>query len=215
MSIFLRFIVICGCLFLTSCSNRYVVSSNTFVDYQEIPQGFAKGSSFCLVSKNNENILFSREVEKKIATLLEQDGFKIEHASTAQYTLLFDFAISSFSEVVNTPKYIPGEKQKTTGNVSRSNGTYTEYEESTESSGQTVYVQETHVFFKRTLTIEVRNKHSEIPVWTGDFMSTGSSSDLREVMDYLLVSVVEYLGKNTGKCVTSSLSKNDKKIIGL
>jgi len=221
MSIFLRFIMVVGCLFLTSCSTKYEVSSNTFVDYEEIPYGFEKGTSFYIVSKNNDNVLFSKEIERKIVNFLQNSGFEIDDAINAKYALQFDFAISSSSITVNKAQYIPGQTQKTSGSTSGTLGERTHYKESTETSGTTVYVPETQIVFERKLTINVcdsrsfKDQTTEIPIWSGLFLSTGTNSDLREVMDYLLVPAFENFGKNTGKCVKVSLTENDPKIKSL
>lgn len=221
MSVFLQFIFVVGCLFLTSCSTKYIVASNTFIDYQEIPYGFEKGTSFCIVSKNNDNVLFSKEIERKIVNFLQNSGFEIDDSINAKYALLFDFAISSSSQIVNKAKYIPGQTQKTSGSISGTLGEHTLYKENTETSGTTVYVPETQIIFERKLTINVcdnrsfKDQTTEIPIWSGLFVSTGMNSDLREVMDYLLVPAFENFGKNTGKCVKVCLNENDPKIKNL
>jgi hypothetical protein len=39
------------------------------------------------------------------------------------------------------------------------------------------------------------------PVWVGDAVSAGISSDLRAVMDYLIRGLFKHFGKDTGKQV--------------
>jgi hypothetical protein len=217
MSAWLHVIVVVGCVLLTGCSTKYTVSSNTFVDYDAIPYGFDKGSSFCIASENDENVLFTKEVENKIACLLRAKGFEIVDADSAQYALVFDFSMSSYSKVINTLKHIPNQTQRTKGKISGNEGNSTKYEENTETS-QAVYVPETHTFYDRKFTIEVCHNHdqkNDAPLWSGTFSSEGKSSDLRGIIDYLLIPAFENFGKSTGRCIEITLDEKDKQVHSL
>ena len=45
------------------------------------------------------------------------------------------------------------------------------------------------------------------PVWVGEAQSVGASSDLRTVLNYLLVADFKEFGKNTGKAVTVEIRR--------
>ena len=52
-------------------------------------------------------------------------------------------------------------------------------------------------------------------MWVGDAKSLGASSDLRVVLDYLLVADFQEFGKNTGKAITVDLKQNDPAVYSL
>jgi hypothetical protein len=49
-------------------------------------------------------------------------------------------------------------------------------------------------------------------VWIGEVRSTGISSNLREVLDPLLIAAFEQFGKNTGKVRTTIIKQNDLRV---
>ena len=50
-----------------------------------------------------------------------------------------------------------------------------------------------------------RNQNISRPVWVGEAHSLGTSSDLRSVLNYLLVADFKKFGQNTGKAVTMEI----------
>lgn len=203
--------LLCVPLVLTSCVRQIGVTSSTFADPISIPTGFPRGSSFCIVQKQKDNLLFSKEVSRKIAIMLQDRGYSVvDCVEDADYCLHYDFGITSSTSTISVPKYIPGQTQITQGSThtyGRSSGGYTAYQEETQLSGTTVYVPEEYTFFTREMIIKVYDIHSGIfkknkrqdQVWQGSAMSCGESSDQREIIDYLLTSVFKHFGKNTKK----------------
>ena len=53
------------------------------------------------------------------------------------------------------------------------------------------------------------------PVWVGEAHSVGASSDLRTVLNYLLVADFKEFGKNTGKAVTMEIEAQDPEVASL
>ena len=53
------------------------------------------------------------------------------------------------------------------------------------------------------------------PVWVGEARSVGASSDLRTVLNYLLVADFREFGKNTGKAVTMEIEAENPEIYSL
>ena len=49
-------------------------------------------------------------------------------------------------------------------------------------------------------------------VWRATTTSAGSSSDLRSVIDYLLVETFDYFGEDTGERKRKTLSEDDKRV---
>jgi len=53
------------------------------------------------------------------------------------------------------------------------------------------------------------------PVWVGEARSVGASSDLRLVLNYLLVADFKEFGKNTGKAVTVEIGEGSPEVYSL
>jgi hypothetical protein len=53
------------------------------------------------------------------------------------------------------------------------------------------------------------------PVWVGEARSVGASSDLRVVLNYLLVADFREFGKNTGKAVTMEIDAQNPEVTSL
>jgi hypothetical protein len=51
------------------------------------------------------------------------------------------------------------------------------------------------------------------PVWVGEARSAGISSDLRLVLNYLLVADFKEFGKNTGQAVTVEIEANNPEAV--
>lgn len=49
-------------------------------------------------------------------------------------------------------------------------------------------------------------------MWHGRSVSSGSNGDLRETIDYLLVTTFDKFRTSTGKIVSSKIDEDDKKI---
>jgi len=75
--------------------------------------------------------------------------------------------------------------------------------------------------FDRWLLIKVvggaayRTQKTSPPVWVGEAHSVGTSSDLRLVLNYLLVANFREFGKNTGKAVTVEINENNPEVYSL
>ncbi len=50
------------------------------------------------------------------------------------------------------------------------------------------------------------------PLWIGEITSVGLDSDLRELMNYMLIVGFEHFGQDTGRRVSEVISKNDDRI---
>jgi hypothetical protein len=60
-----------------------------------------------------------------------------------------------------------------------------------------------------------RNQKVSRPVWVGEARSVGSSSDLRLVLNYLLVADFKEFGKNTGQAVTVAIEADNPEVYSL
>ena len=60
-----------------------------------------------------------------------------------------------------------------------------------------------------------RTQKTSPPVWVGEARSVGTSSDLRQVLNYLLVADFKEFGKNTGKAVTVEINADNPEVYSL
>jgi hypothetical protein len=49
-------------------------------------------------------------------------------------------------------------------------------------------------------------------LWVGEVRSTGTSSDIREVINSLLLAAFDRFGQNTGKAVTVNINRSDPRL---
>lgn len=205
-------------LFLGSCT-QYYVTTNAFADPEVIPGGFESGASFAIVSTHQNDKLFSKEVSHKIGKLLTSQGYVVRDSLDADYILSFDFGMESFTETVQVKKTIPGEKVKKHGNVKVHGDKHSNksYEEETESSTQVIYVPEERTYYSKKLSIFVcpRDAAQKDDVWNVTTSCSGSNNDLREIVDYLLVSSFRHFGHNTHKKIVTAFDKDADEIKNL
>lgn len=210
---------------LTACQRIYI-TTNSFADTEAIPCGFPKGSSFSIgfVYTNNELIsndiaeMISKEVNRKITKILQDQGLVItKDAASADYNLIFSFGMTSFTSTVSVPVYIPGQAQYTNGSV-YGNGGYVQYNQQTQSSGSFIYVPKQCTYFNRSLVIQVydarlfRENEQQKQLWNGLAISTGESCDIRDIIDYLLVTAFKHFGKSTQKNIETSMYRENKEV---
>lgn len=220
-SLFVLASILAASICLTSCTQKYLVSTNTFIDSKIIPQGFPQNTKFVVIPVDGKS-LFSDEIRHKIEKILESKGYLIAHdTSKADYGVFFDCSISSEAGTITVPRYIPGQTQTTKGNVYGSYGNFASYNQTTQSSGTTVYIPQDYIYYIRTLQVSVynvdrlQNHKLELPIWSGSAVSSGENGDLRTAIDYLLVSTFDHFGKSTGKIVQRSLKTEDEAVVRL
>ena len=83
------------------------------------------------------------------------------------------------------------------------------------------FYTETQALFDRWLRVNVvegkyyRASGQSRPIWVGEAHSLGTSSDLREVMNPLLIAAFEQFGRNTGKALPTTIKQNDPRVTDL
>lgn len=204
-------------LLLPACGRRISVTNNTFADYQAIPAGFAMGSAFFVEPLNHKNKLFAKEIQHKIGTLLREAGFIVTAAQHADYSISCTIDMVSSTITVQVPRYIPGEKITTQGCVHTNDDDDQIYTETKETAGTVIYTPEERTVFKHKLQMNVYQASNESEqkkelVWQATANTSGDDNDQRDLIDYLLVSVFKYFGKNTKKSVNTDVSERSKEI---
>jgi len=200
--------------FLGSCAkdNSLRVTTNTFANKEIIPHGFKKGSSFSISTKQKGDPLFTKEVSQKIATILKDKGFVVKANGDADYELNFSFGMEKSIHVRDVPVYIPDYGCWHYHSCHGCCGCGYGY--------RVAYVPEEYTLFNKILLIEVFKEtglvsKERIPVWQGTAQGYEENSDLRDGVDYLLITVFKNFGKNTQKYVKSRMEKNDESVTRL
>ncbi len=198
-------LVLAGCGPLT-----YQVQVNGYTD-PTAPSVIAPGGTFFVMeNKEASNPLLEKEIKEKIVKLLESQGYGSAPLDKAQYLLFFGYGMGGGRSVtVVFPDYYPA-------------WWYPGYPRSYffASPFPAYYYPYTETLYDKWLLVKVvdakayRDKGEFKSIWVGEARSTGTSADLRVVVNYLLRAVFQQFGKNTGKAVIVDVSENDPVIRG-
>lgn len=166
-------------------------------------------SSIAVVAGHDvPNPIFQKEVGTKIRRILTDVGYSGE-VDRPDYYLLFDYGIDSGRSVteaipIHRPSYY------------REDGFSPFHRHS-----YTTYVPHTSVVYTRWLVLKLveggayaESRQAE-PLWIGEVASAGVGSDLREVIDYLLVAAFEHFGYDTGRQVNKVVFRGDERVRAL
>lgn len=210
-----KVIVPCALLLtITGCGKQLRIKSNTFADARAIPQGFPLHSAFSVTPLLTDNQLLSKELTQKITKILTDKGYKVTKTPSAQYHLEFSYQMQSATRTVTVPHYVSGPAQITQGTVFGSDGC-THYQEQTQATGTIVYTAEEQTYFITTLTLEVYDAQEDVEIWQGSATTSTDSCDIRDTLDYLLVTAFKHFGKNTYKDVYANVQYKNKEISAL
>jgi hypothetical protein len=164
-----------------------------------------------------DNPLLEQEVARKIERLMAQRGFQIVPMEDASYAIAFKYGIGQAPNRTGAlPVYQPGAT--TTVNTIGAAGIATS---TVQLPGTTTYIPFSVSQHARSLSVRMVDARklkdtTEAPViWAADTASSGSNSDIREVMNYLLVATFQHFGEDTGKAVVQILSDDDKRALAL
>ena len=193
-------------LLLGSCGKEsgMRITTNTFANKKVIPQGFKKHSSFSISTKQKGDPLFTQEVSQKIATILKNKEFTVKTTSNVDYNLNFSFGMKKSTHTRDVPVYIPDY----------GHWHYHHYRHHYGYGYRIAYVPEEYTLFNKILLIEVyRNSINKTEaIWQGTAHSYEEDSDLRDAIDYLLVTVFKHFGRNTQKYIQSKMEDNNKEV---
>jgi hypothetical protein len=210
-------------LCLAGCSLRsvYNIKVNGYTE-AGTPRPIKPGGSFFVITNQEaKNPLLETEVKDKIIKLLLSHGYPDTTFEKADYYLFFGYGMGEPRSVsVVVPDYY--------GSIGWGMGCgwgpgccgwgWPAFSLAVPTWG--AYVSETTIY-DRWLLINVvdgpayRNQKLSRPVWVGEARSTGASSDLRTVLNYLLVADFKEFGQNTGKAISLDLEENDPAVFSL
>ncbi len=168
----------------------------------EIPRS---SSIAAVASREVPNPIFQKEIGTKIRKILTDMGYGNE-TDQPDYYLLFDYGIDSGRSVTDAiPIYRPGRYYE---------DRFSPFHE----HGYMTYIPYTSVVYTRWLVLKLvegeayaKSRQAE-PLWICEVASAGVSSDLREVIDYLLVAAFEHLGQDTGRQIIEVIHKSDERV---
>jgi hypothetical protein len=151
----------------------------------------------------------------KLDKLLEKHGYLLAPYEQAEYCLLFTYGLGTPQAVsVAGPDWRIGVGFGTGyWGPGAAYGVYW--------PGWGPYYTETTVIYDRWLRLTVvegqpyRATGKATPVWVGEARSRGTSSDLREILNPLLLAAFEQFGKNTRKAVPTRIKQNDPRFTEL
>ncbi|MCL6620922.1 MAG: hypothetical protein K6T55_02370 [Syntrophobacterales bacterium] len=192
---------------LTGCAATLPVSVNGYTDPAAVVH-LAPGARFC-VAENPQapNPLLEREIKAKLERLLSRRGFGLAPCEQADFVMLFTYGIGpGAARTVISPEWSFG-----VGAGRFWHGGYVFF-----WPGFTTYstaaVYECWVLLNVVAGRDYREKKTSRPLWVGEARSSGTTGDLRQAVDPLLVAALEKLGLNTGKAVTVELREDDPRL---
>jgi hypothetical protein len=195
------------CLSL-GCAASYNVGVNGYSSSGQTLQIQKESSIQVVPDSNAPNPILEKEIAAKIQKLLNKKGYTTE-TDKADYYLLFDYGISSGRYVTRTyPVY--------------HSGLYCDYPFSYGySHGYTTYMAYSSIVHDRWLVLKLfdsktyRTNKKAGPLWIGEAASSGPGSDLRNLINYMLVAALEHFGRDTGKRVNELFSEDDERVKSL
>lgn len=187
------------------CSASYSVGVNGYSTTGQVVRIPQAASISVVTDSNVPNPILEKEVAAKIEKLLAKQGYTTG-AEKPDYYLRFSYGIDTGRTVTDVmPIYQPGFHHRYPYN-------------SFHWYGYMTYVPYSEVIHTRWLTLRLidgqayRTSRSAEPLWIGEVASTGMSSDLREVINYLLIGVFEHFAEDTQRQIDVFIPKDDARI---
>ena len=202
---------------MTSGCRTYHINVNGYLDPENEKIVEPGSSIFVIGSKEVKNPIFDKEVKNKIEKLLALKGFDIKDSEEADFFLIYSYGIDNGTTKTGAlPVYQSGGTA--TVNTFGSSG----YSHSmVQLPGSTTYVPYSRTLYGRWLLLNVidaqryRRTEEINSTWVGEMSSSGSNSDLREVVNYLLVVAFDHFGEDTGKQIKKTILSTDERAINL
>ncbi|MBN1513882.1 MAG: hypothetical protein JXB13_17835 [Phycisphaerae bacterium] len=199
---------------------EYRIGVTTYLaDDVPFPPAQANARIAVVTGSDPKEPLLEKEVKRKIEYLIAQRGFGIGSVEEADYILSAFFAIDDGTTATGTrPVYHSGGTSYTqlyTSSGQWATGT-------TQHPGYTTYQPYSYTYFTRYLGINLyererwgRSKDEDLAdaiAWRATTTSSGSGSDLRSIIDYLLVPTFEHFGDDTGERMRTTLREDDERV---
>jgi len=189
------------------CGASYNVGINGYSSTGQSLQ-IPQGSSILVVADSNvPNPILEREIRAKIETLLTEKGYDVK-ADRANYHLLFSYGIDSGRAVAGV---VPVWQSGFYGGYPYGRGYGHRH-------GYITHVPYSEVVYTRWLVLRLfdgeayrASKETE-PLWIGEIASAGMDSDLRELINYMLIVGFEHFGQDTGRMISEAILRDDERV---
>jgi hypothetical protein len=191
----LNSVLIVSLLALTGCAESYTVRVNGFAETQNLilPNAHIR----VVTDPNSENPLFDNEIKTKIVKLLTSRGFLPVDDPASEYRLTFRSGI--MSHLVEDVEFVSGGFGSGGRNRVFINGGY--------------YAPYIRTSWDQWLQIKVFR--GDKVVWVGEAVTSKYHAEKRRDIDYLLVGVFEFFGRNTADMKTIEITEKDPRIAAL
>lgn len=209
------FLLLCLIFGIAGCA-AYHVDVTGYLDPEHPPSLNPGKTVFVVQNEKADNPLLEKEVASKIARLLQQKEYRLSAPEDADFRLVFAYGMDIGPLRV---------KSFTRREPDRTDVVYRYDDETGKSSWQTVtipgpisyqtYSVRNYTCFLSIRVIDARKfrQSGEVEVvWAADTVSEGGSSDVRDVLNYLLVATFEYFGQDTGKAVRVKLAPEHPRV---
>ena len=218
---FLAMLVIGLCWTGCSSVSTFTIKVNGYTS-PGTPGLINPGGSFCVIeNQETKNPLLETEINGKITKLLETRGYSVTTLEKADYCLFFAYGMGE-------PRSVSPAAPDYYGSLGWGWGGGYGWGGWGGWGGPSVSIgmpwggsAGSATLYDRWLLIKVvegpayRTQKLSRPVWVGEARSVGASSDLRLVLNYLLVADFKEFGKNTGKAVTVEIDANNPEAVSL
>jgi hypothetical protein len=204
-------------LWLSGCSTASLVTVrvNGYTDPGSPAQLQPGGAFFVMENQGAKNPLLEREIKEKLHKLLLTRGYPTTTYEKADYYLFFGYGMGEPRSVAGGGADYYGGWGWGFGFGGPGPGGYIMVGPSA------AYAPNPAIIYDRWLLINVvdgpsyRHQKASQPVWVGEARSVGSSSDLRTMLNYLLVADFKEFGKNTGKAITLEIDADNPEVTSL
>lgn len=216
MKLPLKFLMATFLAILISSCTAYKINVNGYLN-SDCPLDLQSDSSFYVVpNPSASNPLLEKEVASKIGKILQDKGFRLAAQEKAAFHILFNYGIDKGPLEVGTITHREPASTKNVYTYNYSTGKYDWVQVQVPGSEkkESYSVQN----YTRSLSIGIIDAARSIKTgkpefaWMGETVSEGKSSDLRDVINYLLVATFDYLGQDTGKAVRVRLMRGNPRV---
>lgn len=197
----------------TSSTRPYQVTLNAYHRQAESAQ--SANRVHLVPNPQNPNPLLDEEVRAKLAGALQARGYSVVGFEDADLYILADVGIGMPREVATVARvWTPDQTTTVKDALGREVG-------SLSTPGTASAVRSSAQVFDRWLNIVAIDGGAfratkEVRVaWQGEARSSGSSSDLRFVANFMLVPMAEYFGRSSDREVSYTMSEADERVLAM
>ena len=213
----------CGlmaCICLFGCRSAYKVHVNTLSGMRPIPEA----ARLELISTDSTGGLLQQEVGMKMAYLLTKEGYDITGLYEPDYFILYKFGLDSRDEAYTKYVYSSSGSSPSSGGSTGSagsdfaSGVIAGVSDALSNRKPVESVRTVNERWLSLLAIDARaySQTGEFKqVWECKTLSAGESSDLRYIINYMLIPSIENFGRDTGRVRTYNMGPRNRGVSDL